>query len=81
VVTCFQLAVSANLDLKFAVEKKTAQDKERTVSSSWGGGGLEVFRPACTSDMSVFDVLVHKMGASAAKIRLDQLNESENKAA
>ena len=39
-----------------------------------------MFRPACTSDMSVLDVLVHKMGARAAKIRLDKLKESENDA-
>jgi len=39
-----------------------------------------VFRPACTSVMSVFDVLVlvHKIGAHAAKIRVDKLKESEN---
>ena len=30
--------------------------------------------------MSVLDVLVHKMGARAAKIRLDKLKESENDA-
>ena len=28
--------------------------------------------------MSALDVLVHKMGARAAKIRLDKLKESEN---
>ena len=35
------------------MEKKTAQDKERDVCSSSGGEGIEVFRPAFTSDMSV----------------------------
>jgi len=45
-----------------------------------GGGGVEVFRPACTFDMSVLDVLVHKMRARGAKIRLDKLKESENDA-
>jgi len=30
--------------------------------------------------MSVLDVLVHKLGARAAKIRLDKLKESENDA-
>ena len=44
------------------------------------GWGIEVFRPACTSEMSVLDVWVHKMGARAAKIRLDKLKESENDA-
>jgi len=38
------------------------------------------FRPAYTTDMSVLDVLVHKMGARAAKIRLDKLKGSENDA-
>ena len=60
------------------MEKKTAQDKERAVGSSSGGGDTEVFRPACTSDMSVLNVLVHKMGARAVRIRLDKLKESEN---
>jgi len=63
-----------------AAEKKKAQDKERAVGSSSGGVDVEVFLPACTSDMSVLDVLVHKMGARAAKIRLDKLKESENDA-
>ena len=45
-----------------------------------GGGKVEVFHPACTCDMSVLDVLVHKLGARAAKIRLDKLKESENDA-
>ena len=40
----------------------------------------KVFRPAYTTDMSVLDVLVHKMGARAAKIRLDKLKGSENDA-
>ena len=30
----------------------------------------------CTCDMSVLDVLVHTVGARAAKIRLDKLKES-----
>ena len=38
----------------------------------------KVFRPACTTDMSVLHVLVHKIGAHAAKIRVDKLKESEN---
>ena len=46
-----------------------AQDRE--------GGNIEVFRPACSSDMSVLEVLVHEMGARASKIRLDKLKESE----
>ena len=36
--------------------------------------------PACISDMSVLDVLVHTVGARAAKIRLDKPKESENDA-
>ena len=52
-------------------DKTTAQDKERAAASKSGGGGVEVFFPAFTSDMSVLDVLVHKVGARAAKIRLD----------
>jgi len=41
-----------------------------------------VFRQACTSagNMSVLDVLVHKMGARSAKIRLDKLKQSEDDA-
>jgi len=62
-----------NRRAEFVAEKKTAQDKERAI-------GTEVFRPVCTSDMSVSDVLVHKMGARAAKITLDKLKESENDA-
>jgi len=42
-----------------------------------GVGGIEVFLPACTSDMSVLDVLVHKMGARTAKIRPDKLSEND----
>jgi len=39
-----------------------------------------MFRPACTCDMSVLDVLVHTMGVRAAIIRFDKLKESENHA-
>ena len=40
-----------------------------------------MFSPACTCDMSVLDVVICKVGARAAKIRLAKLKESQNDAA
>jgi len=39
-----------------------------------------VFFTECNSDMSLLDVLIHKVGARAAKIRLAKQKESENDA-
>jgi len=53
--------------------------RELLISSSFLGRPNAGTQPT-PAPMSVLDVLVHKMGARAAKIRLDKLKESENDA-
>jgi len=55
---------------------KSAGQGARCCLKLGGGGGSDVFSPACTCDISLLDVLVHNVGARAVKIRPANLKES-----